>query len=148
MTNVQEKGVVIDRSVEDVWSFMIDISNMPQWEDSRAEWKQTSDGPIDSGTTFQSSVRLLGWEVKTDLRIMEFEPNRKFAFEAMNGIAKGTKMSYLMEPVEGNKTRLSRVTEVQLHGLAKLLRPFQAPIARLAGRIEANNVKRILESQH
>ena len=100
------------------------------------------------GTTFQSSVRFLGLEVKTDLRITEFEPNRKFAAEAMNGIGKGTKISYLMAPVEGNKTKLSRVTEVHLHGLAKLLQPIQAPLTRWTGGMEANNVKRIVESEH
>ena len=148
MTQVEGKSVVIDRSAEDVWSFMIDIANMPKWEDSHAEWKQTSVGPIDVGTTFQSSVRFLGLEVKTDLRITEFEPNRKLAAEAMNGIGKGTKISYLMAPVEVNKTKLSRVTEVHLHGLAKLLQPFQAPLTRWTGGMEANNVKRIVESEH
>jgi len=148
MTRVEGKRVVIDRPVEDVWNFMTDISNMPKWEDSRAEWKQTSEGPIGSGSTVQSSIRLLRWEYKADLRIVEFEPNRKFAVEAMKGFGKGTKLSYLMEPVEDNKTRLSRVTEIQLHGLAKLLRPFVAPLTRKTGGMEANSVKRLLESQH
>lgn len=147
MTRVEGERVVIDRPVEEVWRFMIDIANMPRWEDSRAHWKQTSEGPIDSGSTFQSSIRFLRWEYKADLRIAEFEPNRKFAVEALNGFGKGTKMSYLMEPVEGQKTRLSRVTELELHGPAKLLRPFQAPLVRKTGGMEANNVKRILESQ-
>jgi len=48
--------------------------------------------------------------MKTNLRITEFEPNRKFATEATSGFLEGTKISYLMEPVEGDKTRLSRVT--------------------------------------
>ncbi|HAC47098.1 MAG TPA: hypothetical protein DCF65_13685 [Chloroflexi bacterium] len=148
MTQVEGKSVVIDRSAEDVWSFMIDIANMPKWEDSHAEWKQTSAGPIDRGTTFQSSVRFLGLEVKTDLRITELEPNRKFAVEAVNGFGKGTKISYLLASVEGNKTKLSRVTEVHLHGLAKLLQPIQAPLTRWTGGMEANNVKRIVESEH
>ncbi len=115
MTRVEGKGVVIDRSVDDVWRFMTDISNMPQWEENQADWKQTSEGPIDSGTTFQimsrpSIGRPFGWEMKTNLRITEFEPNRKFATEATSGFLEGTKISYLMEPVEGDKTRLSRVT--------------------------------------
>jgi len=120
MTQVEGKSVVIDRSAEDVWSFMIDIANMPKWEDSHAEWKQISVGPIDVGTTFQSSVRFLGLEV----------------------------ISYLMAPVEVNKTKLSRVTEVHVHGLAKLLQPIQAPLTRWTGGMEANNVKRIVESEH
>ena len=115
MTTVEGKGVVIDRSVDDVWRFMTDISNMSQWEENQADWKQTSEGPIDSGTTFQiisrpSIGRPFGWEMKTNLRITEFEPNRKFATEATSGFLEGTKISYLMEPVEGDKTRLSRVT--------------------------------------
>ena len=115
MTRVEGKGVVIDRSVDDVWRFMTDISNMPQWEENQADWKQTSEGPIESGTTFQiisrpSIGRPFGWEMKSNLRITEFEPNRKFATEATSGFLEGTKISYLMEPVEGDKTRLSRVT--------------------------------------
>lgn len=148
MAKVERQGLVIDRPVGDVWKYMIDISNMPQWEDSRAEWKQTSEGPIRPGTTFRSSVRFLGREVTFDLRVTDLDPGRKFAFEAFNGFGKGTKMSYLMEPVEGDKTRLSRVAEVQLHGLSKVLRPLLASIARRAGELEARNVKRIMESQH
>src|SRR5947207_5499040 len=33
-----------------------DISNMSQWEENQADWKQTSEGPIDSGTTFQQAA--------------------------------------------------------------------------------------------
>jgi len=85
--------------------------------------------------------------MKTNLRITEFEPNRKFATEATSGFLEGTKISYLMEPVEGEKTRLSRVTEFRFHGLARLMRPFQAPLARRDGEVEISGVKRILESQ-
>jgi Polyketide cyclase / dehydrase and lipid transport len=152
MVRVEGKGVVIDRSVDDVWRFMTDISNMPHWEENQADWKQTSEGPIDAGTTFQtisrpSIGRPFGWEVKTNLRITEFEPNRKFAIEATSGFLEGTKISYLMEPLESEKTRLSRVTEFRFHGLARLMRPFQAPLARRDGGVEVSGVKRILESQ-
>jgi uncharacterized membrane protein len=148
MSRVEGKRVLIDRPVEAVWSFMTDISNMPQWEDSHAEWKPTSEGPIALGSTFQSSNRFLGVELKFDLRIAEFEPNRKFAVEATNGRAKGTTISYFFERVEGGKARLNRVTEVQLDGLARLLQPLLAPITRWTGGMEVNNVKRILESHH
>jgi uncharacterized protein YndB with AHSA1/START domain len=146
MSRVEGKRVLIDRPVEAVWSFMTDISNMPRWEDSHAEWTPTSEGPIALGSTFQSSNRFLGVELKFDLRIAEFEPNRKFAVEATTGRAKGTRISYFFEPVEGGKARLSRVTEVELDGLARLLQPLLAPITRWTGGMEANNVKRILES--
>jgi uncharacterized protein YndB with AHSA1/START domain len=147
VTGVEGKAALIDRPVEDVWRFMLDISNMPKWEDSGAEWRQTSEGPIDVGTTFQSSIHLLGRNVLVKLRVAVFEPNRRFAVETLDGFWRGSKISYSLEPVEGGKTRLSRMTEVELHGLGKVFRPFQALVVRRTGGIEANNVKRFLEGQ-
>ena len=52
-----------------------------------------------------------------------------------------------MEPVEDTKTRLRRVGDMRLHVLAKLLRPIQGLAVRRAGRIDAENVKHLLEGQ-
>jgi len=147
MTPVEGRGVVINRPVEDVWNFMVDISNMPRWEDSRAVWKQMSEGPIQVGTSIQSAITFLGRTVTFDLRITEFEPNRTFSVEVVAGRTKGTKISYLLVPVEGRKTRLSRVTDGRFHGFAKLLQPFVGPITRRTGDLEARNLKRLLENQ-
>ena len=144
---VEGKAAIIDRPVEEVWNFMLDISNMPKWEDGRAEWKQTSEGPIEVGTTFQSSIPLLGRQIVTHLRVAEFEPNRKFAVEGLDTFMRGTKIRYLMTPIEGGKTRLCRETEVEVHGVAKVLRPLMAPIVRWTGGVEANNIKRLVETQ-
>ncbi|MEP7228430.1 MAG: SRPBCC family protein [Gemmatimonadales bacterium] len=147
MTWVEGRAVTIDRPVQDVWNFMIDISNMPRWEDSGAVWTQTSVGPIGAGTRFQSSVHLLGRTSLFDLRVTAFEPNRVFTVEAIGGFGRGTKISYVIEPVDARSTRLRRLTEPELHGVASLLRPFQALIVRKTASIEANNVKRLLEGQ-
>ena len=141
------KGLVIDRLVQDVWNYLTDISNMPRWEDSGAVWKQMSQGPIQVGTPIQSSITALGRRVTFDLRVTEFEPNRIFSVEAVAGRTKGTKVSYLLEPVETGQTRLSRVTDAQFHGIARVLQPFVGPITKRTGDLEARNLKRILESQ-
>lgn len=147
MTLVEGRAVTIDRPVDDVWNFMLDISNMPRWEDSGAVWRQTSVGPIGVDTTFQSSVHLLGRNTLFNLRVTAFEPNRTFTVEAVDGFGRGTKISYVLEPIEARRTRLRRVTEAELHGVASLLRPFAALIVRKTATIEADNVKREMEGQ-
>lgn len=147
MTRVEGPAVTIDRPVDDVWNFMLDISNMPRWEDSHAEWKQTSVGPIGVDTTFQSTVHLLGRTTLFNLRVTEFEPNRSFTVETVDGRARGTMISYVLEPLEGRRTKLRRVTEAELHGVVSLLRPFAGLIVGKAASIEANNVKRLVEGQ-
>ncbi len=112
----------------------------------RSEWTQTSEGPIDTGTTFQSSIHLLGPHFVGNLRVTEFEPNRKFAVEG-SWMGSRAKTSYLMNPLDGGKTRLSRVMELELHGLAKLLQFAIVKGSGVAGGMVARNVKRLLEAQ-
>lgn len=124
MTWVEGRAATIDRPLDDVWNFMLDISNMPRWEDSGAEWNALF-----------------------NIRVTAFEPKRTFTVEALDGFGRGTKISYVLEPIEARRTRLRRVTEVELHGVASLLRPFSALIVRKTASIEANNVKRLVEGQ-
>ena len=144
---IQGKGVVIDRPVEDVWKFMTDISNKPKWGDVGEEMKQTSEGPFAAGTTLQLSGAFLGRHVTYDLRITEFEPIRKFTAEFTNGFIKGTKVSYLMEPVESGKTKLTRMTEGQLNGLSKILQPFMIRRTRRSSEEDVTKVKHALEAE-
>jgi uncharacterized membrane protein len=138
-------GLVIDRPVEVVWNYMTDISNMLRWEDSGAVWKQVSDGPIQVGSSIQSSIKALGRTVIFDLRVTEFEPNRTFSVEAVAGRTRGTRVSYGLAPVEDGKTRLIRVTDARFHGVLSVLQPFAGLITRRTGDLEARSLKRILE---
>ena len=138
---------MINRPVGEVWTYMTDISNMPLWEDSGAVWEQMSDGPIQAGTRIQSSITALGRTVTFDLRVTEFEPDRIFAVEAVAGRTRGTKISYLLAPVDDGKTRLSRRTDAQFHGILSALQPFVGLITRRTGDLEARNIKRLMESE-
>lgn len=145
MTKVEGSGVVIDRPVEDVWQYMVDVSNMARWEDSGAVWKQMSKGQIQVGTPIQSFITKFGRTVTFDLRVVVFEPNKTFSVEAIAGRTRGTRISYLLAPVDGGKTRLHRVTDARLHGALKVLQPLVGFITRWTGDLEARNLKRLLE---
>ena len=145
MTNGERSGVVIDRPVEEVWAYMVDVSNMSRWEDSGAVWKLMSEGQIQVGTLIQSSITKFGRTVTFDLRVVDFDPNRALSVEAIAGRTRGTKISYALAPVEGGKTRLHRVTEARFHGALKLLQPLAGSITKRTGDLEARNLKRLLE---
>ena len=50
-----------------------------------------------------------------------FEPNRELAFEFLSGFLKTTRTRYLVEPVQGDHTRLRRVVELSLAGRWRLI---------------------------
>ncbi len=137
---------MIDRSSEEVWRFMSDVRNFSKWDRNVLETKITSEGPIGVGTTAQGVVQFLGRKV-VDVRITEYEPNRKFALEFISGAFKGAKESFTLESVGGNKTRLTIAREVELRGFWKLVQPIAPRMAKREGREDVANAKRILEAQ-
>jgi hypothetical protein len=78
---------------------------------------------------------------------MDFELNKKFTAEFTNGFIRGVKVSYIMEAVEGGKTKLARVTEGQFHGLSKILQPFMPRRARQSNEEDVTKVKLAVEAE-
>jgi Polyketide cyclase / dehydrase and lipid transport len=48
----------VARSPEEVFDFLVDLRNAPQWEPNCQEVVKTSDGPIGKGTTFRAKKGL------------------------------------------------------------------------------------------
>lgn len=142
-----EASSIINRPVGDVWNLLADTSTWPKWAPVYLEIRQTSPGPIDVGVTFQSrhpNNRML------NERLVEYEPDRKFAFEFTSGPIKGSRETYSMEEMadeEKTSTKLSREFDLRFVGLFKVLGPLLvAPGFRKEKRVEVDNVKRLLET--
>jgi len=137
-----EASVMIDRPVEEVWKFMTDLSKLPKWNTGVLEAKQTSSGPLGVGTTLQiRSSNMVGYA-----RVVEYEPNRRAAFEYPSGPLKGTMERSSVENVEG-KTRFTRTADLKFSGVYKLVGPFLTPRMKREYVASVGNLKRILESE-
>jgi uncharacterized protein YndB with AHSA1/START domain len=65
----------VARSPLDVFDFLVDLRNAPQWEPNCREVKKTSDGPIGKGTTFRAKKGM----GRLESEIVEFERPARFA---------------------------------------------------------------------
>jgi pimeloyl-ACP methyl ester carboxylesterase len=111
-----EASVMIDRPVEKVWKFVTDLSKLPKWNTEVLEAKETSAGPLGVGTTLQvRSSNMVG-----HARVVEYELNRRAAFEYPSGPLKGTMERSSVENVEG-KTRFTRTADLKFSGVYKQL---------------------------
>ena len=136
-----EASVIIDRPVEEVWKFIMDLSKLPEWN-TGVEAKQTSAGPVGVGTTLQ----IRGSNLVASARIVEFEPNRKCVFEHSTGPLKGSMENSSVENVEG-KTRFTRTFDLKFSGAYKLVGPILAPRMKREYGASLDKLKRILESE-
>ena len=140
-----ESIVIIERPVEEVFGFVVDLSNIPSMDPSVESVEKTSEGPIDAGTTFlmRQKTPPLGKIREASVRYTAVETNRKIEFEAMVGPISPT-ASLTFEQANG-ATRVVFRGEPNPVGPFKVLSPL---IARQGQRMwdkRLAGLKRTLE---
>jgi uncharacterized protein YndB with AHSA1/START domain len=139
-----EASVVINRPVHEVFTYMADVGNWPQWNTGMLEAEQTSEGPMGVGATCRGVNQLLGRRMEWVSEVTEYEPNRKWGQKITSG-PMSFEQSCTLEPVEGGTT-LTLVGEGEMGGFFKLA---EAMVNRSMQRqMEGNlaNLKDILEA--
>jgi uncharacterized protein YndB with AHSA1/START domain len=143
-----EKSVVIDKPVPQVWAFLADLKNTPQWDVGVTETRVTSDGPLGLGTTFENVGMFLGRYSIREYQVTEFEPNQRVTVDmsAPPGFIRHGGVSYAFEP-EGAGTKLTATARLELRGLFKLLQPMMMRRGTRDFEGDLANLKRLLEGQ-
>jgi uncharacterized protein YndB with AHSA1/START domain len=129
-----EFQTTVARSPHEVFDFLVDFRNEPQWEPSCRKAEKTSDGPIGKGTTFSASMKGMG---RVESEIVEFERPARFASRdrarGMDGDSE-----FRFEAKNGG-TQVSGKLQMQPHGLMRLLEPLLRPkMKRMLGEMPEN----------
>jgi uncharacterized protein YndB with AHSA1/START domain len=143
-----EQSVVIDKPVEQVWSFLTDFQNTPKWDIGVLETRQTSEGPAGLGTTFENIGPFLGRSAVREYKVTEYEPNRRVTVKLITPakFVKQAEVSYTFEPVK-NGTKLSFTGGIEFGGFFKLIQPILLQRAKKDGQGDLENLKRLMEVQ-
>ena len=136
--------MVVDRPAETVWKFIFDPSNWPRYTPDIISAKQASDGPVAVGTTFEANRRKEG---KVSFRVVEYDPGRKLTWVVTSPrVMEGSKESIILEDI-GGKTKVTNAWDLRLGGFYRLVGTFVASSMRKEAGAQANNIKRILETE-
>jgi len=77
-----ERSIKIDAPVETVFNYVSDISRHSEWGQHPLKLEQTSSGAVQVGATFRSVGHQMGRDFEAEVKITEFVPNEKLAFES------------------------------------------------------------------
>ena len=139
-----EACTTIERPTDEVWTFMIDASNLPKWVPGNLEGKVTSEGPLGVGSMLL--LKNSAWPKLVEFRITEYEPGRKTTMEVTTPqMIRGSVETFALENAEG-RTKVDMTLDLKLNGFSSLLGPFVARSMRKEGEREVGNLKRIMES--
>jgi len=138
-----EESVEIKRPVEQVFTYTTDAKSWPTWQSIIVESDQTSPGPVNVGTTFRGTIRMMGRSMPWTARATEYEPHRKFGKNIDSGsVTMGQHNTYF--PLEGS-TRFPILYDMKVGGFLSLLSPMQVSSMRRELKKSLGNLKGVLE---
>jgi uncharacterized membrane protein len=116
--------VLISRPLDEVFAFVSDVRNRPQWDDSVDSEELTSPEPIGVGTTVRTRLRSMGREYQYIWEIDEHEPPTRMKVESTSGPFPTT-LAFQFDGQDGG-TRVEASVTGRPTGLMRLLQPLIA----------------------
>jgi uncharacterized membrane protein len=136
-------SVLIDRPVEEVFSFVADGETAMKWRPGVLDVKHLSGEGV--GAVYRQGVKGPGGRrIAADYEVTAFEPNRRMAFKAIAGPVRPTG-EYRFEASDGG-TRVDFALNAELTGWKKLLMGRAVQSTMEAEMTTLENLKHLLES--
>ncbi|MFF0215481.1 SRPBCC family protein [Streptomyces vinaceus] len=130
MSGQFESTVEIDRPVGEVFAYLADGRNDPQFSPRVQEISKTPDAPTAVGTVFRSTVKDAGMKTGREFRITGFEPEKLIRWTEQSKNLVTAEGGYDFEALPGGRTRVHIFNTLEGHGFGKLLVGLAVSAAR------------------
>jgi len=136
-------STLIDRPVEDVFSFVADLNNMPKWNSAVVSIQPLHGDSIGAGAKFKTVGEMLGRQMDGEMQVTAYEPDSKCGFQMNAGpvqvnvtltfktVGTGTKLDL---NAQGNPAGFFKLAENMVAGQVKST--MQANLSRLKSVLE------------
>lgn len=122
MSGQFEAMVEVDRPVEEVFAYLADGRNDPQFSPRVLKIERIPDAPTTEGTVFRSTVKDAGMKTAREFRITALEAPAKIRWaEVSKNSVTAREGGYDLEPLADGRTRVRIFNVLEGHGLGKLL---------------------------
>jgi uncharacterized membrane protein len=139
-----EQEIVIERPPGEVFAYLSDLANLPEWQSSIVEIRREDDGPLREGARFTEVRRVAGRRIESTIEVATLVPGREFALRVVEGPLPGTVRHRVS--AEGGATRLTVRGELGGGGLRSLAGPLLERAARHEAKSDLRRLKQVLEA--
>ena len=80
-----ENTLFINRPPQEVFDFVIDPGNDPEWRSSAVSGEWTSEGPIGVGSAFRTVDKFLGRKIESTSEVTIWDPPNQFGSKSVGG---------------------------------------------------------------
>ncbi len=139
-----EQSIVIDRPIAEVFAFVTDQRNTPQWQAGLVEVRPLAEGLPGVGKRYALVRKFMGRRMEAVNEYLRYETDKLVTFKTISGPE--VEASYLFEPVE-NGTRVTSRVRLQIPGVMGLFDPLIGMNLRREMRTALPALKALLESR-
>ena len=141
-----EESVQINRPLAEVFNYVSDVGNYPEWMAHVLEVRNETPGPPQQSVRFVVTIKSVGRRFETPYERTSYEAERRYTDRAVGGpIANQRWHSDFQEGPGG--TRFTRAVDVESGGLLKLLEPLQKRAAERQLRKDLQTLKGVVEAR-
>ena len=143
--------VEIGRPIDEVWEYLIDAQNLPEWSDDFESCVRAGNdrGPIGEGTAYSFKLRAPARE--GTFAYVEWEPRRRVRWDGEPIRATGGSMrprgGFELEDAGDGRTRVRLIFEPEPGGALRLLTPLIRRSIQRGRTADAARLKELLESR-
>src|SRR5919112_3979758 len=142
-----EESVVINRPPQEVFDYVANRENLPEWSSPILEVQKHTRGPLtEEGARYTTVAKALGRRFQTPFEVTVHDPPRRHT-DTSRGGPFPQEYTHIFEEVEGGGTRLTEVTEGEPGGFFRVVGPLLEASGRRQFRADLETLKDLLEAQ-
>jgi uncharacterized protein YndB with AHSA1/START domain len=135
-------AVSVARAPGDVFAFLAQFENIPQWNHAISRTWKVSDGPVGVGSTYRQE-RTVPSHTEETFQVTEYDPDRRLAIEGTLGPFAAT-LTYRLEEI-GEATLITNDVDLDATGLTRLVAPLATNRIKSSVAANLNVLKQLLE---
>ena len=141
-----EESVEINRPLHEVFNYVSDVGNYPEWMAHALEVRKDTPGPPQQSDRFVVAIKSVGRRFETPYERTSYEADRRYTDRALGGVIPNQWWHSDFQEVPGG-TRFTRSVDVESGGLLKLLEPLQKRTAESQLRKDLQTLKGVVEAR-
>jgi ligand-binding SRPBCC domain-containing protein len=142
-----EESVVINRPPQEVFDYVANRENLPEWSSPILEVQKQTQGPLtEEGARYTTVAKALGRRFQTPFEVTVHDPPRRHT-DTSTGGPFPQEYTHIFEELEGGRTRLTEVTDGEPGRFFRLVGPLLEASGRRQFKADLETLKDLLEVQ-
>ncbi|MEM9565296.1 MAG: SRPBCC family protein [Actinomycetota bacterium] len=136
--------IEIGRSADDVFAYLSDMANNPDWQRGQERCTWTSEPPLRLGSTYDQEARFLGRSIVSSFEVVELLPGRRIRITSTGGTMP-IDVTRTVDPLDDGRCRVGAVVRGEAPMPMRLLGPLLDRLVRRSVEGDYQRLKARLE---